>query len=1004
MAFRVLQRHIRIGASFNTLLKTPRVPSCPGSCRISGVTWNFSRCLSSDTHQVKLDNFYENLDKIREDAATNHRIASVLFEETVARLGEHQTSQENVMFLLKSCGTFFPDLSHQERGEFIRKIWEFIDQSRIPSAEDYIALLQARRKSRQCIMNYKSFLDDVKVPVTAGIYEELLYLAAECNLIEEVYKILAEMKEKNFPATETVFNALILAHSRNRDLKNVELVLETMAAANVEPSSATVMELIKAYVENGTLDRALGILRRDGFLLAPEQLMMIVKTSLNSNVEQSFVAGVVKYLPEDILLKRGIHSIVRNLLTELVYEGKWNKALEVLHSLPKPVFHAHEDVDWYGTFLINDMIKKGSSAEDIVAFCGNLITSERNKRALHVAIEIALRRSSPVAVDLLQELSLKEELKPHYFWPLIIRAHEAGGEQAILNVAHQMSKLGAPPDSETINLYILPRLTITLKNVTNAIKILEDCGIKMSQLLTPLASHLLIQRRFQETFDIVKMYQTKVNCDALLSPLVQTHFFCTQSSLLGKIVALFGSRSESPFDFGGRFLMELVTSRTSNVPHEYLGKIIKEFFLCGVKISQMAGDVVEQYLEKASDRQLLATTKQDLRRIVDKKMNNVSRDVGQHITHPRDMTLEELECHLVELEAKKLNTRGVLRRLLQLNVQKNKLERAIEVKKLCDERKVDLSPGMLASIFDLNVKTKNIKEAEWTWLELKRKYPGFAVDEHKVIDFASLLVEMGFLPEAKKVLTMRAATKIRGGTNTLKNVWNLLTNVAQHAAKSGAVNGETRAFLRFLVDLKYCDYHNTLLGPVVREFLFRRDLPKALEEFRAIAERFKKTPLKLELMTLILEISNGKHKAEDFGTTQDALPAMMEEVMAAVSTVHGAPNAQMTLIFALAEGGTDTQLRKLLIDPQIRINQELFQKQCDYLSNAHKVEPLIRLARCTRGLGYLIQEQDMYTMLLNSFVRDNNHEEALMLFDKITEEDELKLSRSFIFDHTDEYA
>ncbi|XP_059619748.1 leucine-rich PPR motif-containing protein, mitochondrial [Phlebotomus argentipes] len=991
MALRALQRHFRIGAGVRTYLRGPRHAVC--RVRLESV-WTSSRCLSGS--RLKLDDFYENLEKIRGDAAANHRIARTQFEEVISQLPQHQTSQDNILFLLRSCGTFFPDLTVQERDEYVSKIWEFIKKSTAPTADDYITLLEVRRKNRQCILDYKSFLEELNIPASARIYEELLYLSAECNLIDEVYKILAEMKEKQFPATEKVFNALILAHSRNRDLKNVELVLETMAAANVEQSPATATELIKAYVENKTLDRAAGVLGKEGIFLAPEQILTIVKVAVSNNVDQFFVAAIVKYLPEEIFNKRTIHALLRNLLTELVYEGKWNKTLEVLNSLPKPVFHSNEDLDGYATFLINDMIKKGCSAEDVIALCASLAKSGRNTRALHVAIEISLRRSSPMSLDLLQELSHNEELKPHYFWPLIIRNFTIMGEQGILDVMTEMSKLGVPPDSETINLYVLPRLSIILKHPVSAIKLMEDCGVRMSQLLTPLASNLLMQKRFQETYDIVSLYQAKVNCEDLVSSLITTHVFCTNTTLLGKLVALFASRSDAPFDIGGKFLMELVISR-SPPSHDSLAQIIKEFFLCGVKISRMAGDTVEQFLEKSLDKKLATTMKHDLDRIVDKMVTGSSRDsAGQHIAHPRDMTLEELECHLVELEAKRLNTRGVLRRLLQLNVQKNKLDRAIEVKKLCDERQVDLSPGMLASIFDLHVKTKNLLEAEWTWLELKRKYPGFAVDEHKVINFASFLVEKGFVDEAKKVLTMRAATKIRGGNNNLKNVWQLLTNVAQHAVKTDKASGEVKNFLRFLVNLNYCDYHNTVLGPVVREHILRGDLPRAVAEFKDIARRFKKTPLKLELMTLILEVSNGKHDPAKFRTDKDALPKMMEEIMDAVAKIYGTANSQMTLIFALAEGGTDNQLRKLLIDPQFRINQELFQKQCDYLSDARKVEPLVRLARCTRGLGYLIKEQDMYSMLLKSFVQDNNHEAALELFDKICEDDELKLDRNFV--------
>lgn len=43
------------------------------------------------------------------------------------------------------------------------------------------------------------------------------------------------------------------------------------------------------------------------------------------------------------------------------------------------------------------------------------------------------------------------------------------------------------------------------------------------------------------------------------------------------------------------------------------------------------------------------------------------------------MNLEELECHLIELRSKNMNTRGVLRRLLQEYCRVKAFDRALEV-------------------------------------------------------------------------------------------------------------------------------------------------------------------------------------------------------------------------------------------------------------------------------------------------------------------------------------
>lgn len=54
------------------------------------------------------------------------------------------------------------------------------------------------------------------------------------------------------------------------------------------------------------------------------------------------------------------------------------------------------------------------------------------------------------------------------------------------------------------------------------------------------------------------------------------------------------------------------------------------------------------------------------------------------------MTVDELECHLLELKAKNLNIRGVLRKLLQLHCRFSNVDRAMEIHKRHEEcRKCD---------------------------------------------------------------------------------------------------------------------------------------------------------------------------------------------------------------------------------------------------------------------------------------------------------------------------
>lgn len=368
----------------------------------------------------------------------------------------------------------------------------------------------------------------------------------------------------------------------------------------------------------------------------------------------------------------------------------------------------------------------------------------------------------------------------------------------------------------------------------------------------------------------------------------------------------------------------------------------------------------------------------------------------------REMNLEELECHLKELESKNLNTRGVLRRLLQLCVREGKLERALEIKYKCDALKVDISPGMLASVFDLFVRIKRLDDAAASIRKLNQKFPGFLIDEHKIVDYAAALAEVGNIEEAKKNLRLRAqVANIRGGENINKNIWNLL-NIVSHQAKPEKETNETKELFQFLQQYGYCSHQNSVLGPIIKEHLNKNDLRGAVTEFKAFCQKHKVTPLQRQMMTVLVEAANQEEVQKRFGVTQDEARKLLEELTAAATSVHGAASTNIALIVAFSEAGSDKQLRKMLIDPKVRISPEILRKQCEYLSSNKKLDALLRLARCSKGLAHLRgQEQEIFKMLINSLSEENDCDGALQLFETLKADDELKISSDFIKTLTD---
>jgi len=104
------------------------------------------------------------------------------------------------------------------------------------------------------------------------------------------------------------------------------------------------------------------------------------------------------------------------------------------------------------------------------------------------------------------------------------------------------------------------------------------------------------------------------------------------------------------------------------------------------------------------------------------------------------MDLEDLECHLTELKSKDLNRRGLLRRLIQEYCRQGQVEKVLVAKEEFEASGYEYSAGMLAMLFDVMVRFGNLDEAEASLRKLNVLAPDFILDEHKVLDFATLLV------------------------------------------------------------------------------------------------------------------------------------------------------------------------------------------------------------------------------------------------------------------------
>lgn len=217
--------------------------------------------LSTRTRELSKDVTLSNvLEQLKIDVNKMKRINSQFLITAIELATTESITSVDCMFLLNCC-SMLPDKPRPEKLALIEQIWHLILTSetttdRQPTKSQLIQLLRAYKANgkkldvAEFLKSHAAHTDDVV------LYEELLYVASEVGDNDGMVALLNEIKQRNYPLTEHIFNSLILGHSRSRNLRNCEMVLDTMALANVEPSSKTYMELVRAFVENGASDKA----------------------------------------------------------------------------------------------------------------------------------------------------------------------------------------------------------------------------------------------------------------------------------------------------------------------------------------------------------------------------------------------------------------------------------------------------------------------------------------------------------------------------------------------------------------------------------------------------------------------------------------------------------------------------------------------------------------------------------------------------------------------------
>lgn len=573
----------------------------------------------------------------------------------------YSISVANGFEILKSCSQLV-DRSADERIRLVNECWnELLSIIGKPTKDQLILLLEAyRRAGLKSLDNYQSLFEKYDLAIDGEIFAEIMYITCQNgDTMEAAEALLNDMTLKNIQPNEQVYNALILGYSK-QGIEAVENVLKTMESKDITPSLSTTTELIKAYSVNGMGEKAIDILQRaEGF--SSDQLYDIIRcASIQGN--EKLTEKALSFLPATVRNAKLIVPQLQNICIELIYlnrerspDAKLDPYQLIIRHLPAPDIESECE---YGMFLLKEMIVANESVANILRFCEDLIEDNRNLYPIHNCCMYSMVFNLPTARNFLEALAAKESLRPHYFWPMLVRTNN---QTEVIDLIKFVQKLNVILDTKTLQTYVLPRVN-TLIDSQETIKALTDVGVRMLELKTALIAYLLENNRPKEAVDIATRSSSTIDPAIIIPALnkfIKSPKYKPNVHTIITLIKKLQSRCiDKSYDLSGQTILSVCNNRDKNDDFLLTKRLLSDYERFKVNISPRSAKLISEKVLK--NRSIYAALSPIIQNITsDSGAFLESESMADESKPPKQGTeIEDLEQQLSEFKANNLPIHG----------------------------------------------------------------------------------------------------------------------------------------------------------------------------------------------------------------------------------------------------------------------------------------------------------------------------------------------------------
>lgn len=337
------------------------------------------------------------------------------------------------------------------------------------------------------------------------------------------------------------------------------------------------------------------------------------------------------------------------------------------------------------------------------------------------------------------------------------------------------------------------------------------------------------------------------------------------------------------------------------------------------------------------------------------------------------LQIRKIHPEVFQLEQKIMeNTKNTIARqieLLKSYLQKGEIVKFEHLLKELEGEKVSISPKIYDRLLRSKLAARNLTETVKIFDKCRAKNEEFFLRHDTFIQAVTLFIDNGRFSEAlqfiarnKRTIEVRNPTKIQPYSS-------LLDRLAEEGRET-----EVNQLLDSFLKNGHLLVHDKLLWPLVRVHLVNGNTMKAVETFKLLVKKYKRTPHKEELWTHLIV-------AEDWTT--------LEEVAAICFKIHGKHSVLFDLALVLVECGQFKRAR----DTFDSLNNSFISedKIKSIVRNSRicsSIECLEHLIKATRNLKGATRGP-IFLSLLKLYIQEDQREKALDLWVQLQELEEV---------------